>query len=77
MQSMAEHYFQQGGHQGAHQVSVETTLNICTERFPNVEVNALRKRLEAITDLDRLKKLNLNAAIAENFHVFQEALNAD
>ena len=73
MQSIAEHYFQQG----AHQVSIEITLNILTERFPNVEVNALRKRLEAITDLDRLKQLNLNAAIAENFHAFQEALNAD
>ena len=73
MQSMAEHYFQQG----AHQVSIETTLNILTERFPNVEVNALRTRLEAITDLNRLKQLSLNAAIAENFHAFQEALNAD
>ena len=77
MQSMAEHYFQQGVHQGAHQVSIEITLNILTERFSNVEVNALRTRLEAITDLDRLKQLNLSAAIAENFHAFQEALNAD
>ena len=77
MQSMAEHYFQQGAHQGAHEVSIETTLNILTERFPNVEVDALRTRLEAITDLDRLKQLSLSAAIAENFHVFQEALNAD
>ena len=77
MQSMAEHYFQQGIEQGTHQMSIESTLNILTERFSNVDADALRTRLEAITDLNRLKQLNLNAAIAESFNAFQEALNAD
>ena len=81
MQSMAEHYFQQGIEQGieqgAHQMSIESTLNILTERFSNVDADALRTRLEAITDLNRLKQLNLNAAIAESFNAFQEALNTD
>ena len=77
MQSMAEHYFQQGREQGAHQTSIETTLNILTERFSNVDANQLRTRLEAITDLNRLKQLSLNAAIAESFNAFQEALNAN
>ena len=77
MQSMAEHYFQQGREQGAHQTSIETTLNILTERFSNVDASELRAKLEAITDLNHLKQLSLNAAIAESFNAFQEALNAN
>ena len=85
MQSMADHYFEQGREQGieqgiergAHQMSIETTLNILTERFSNVDADALRTRLEAVTDLNRLKQLNLTAALAESFNAFQEALNAD
>ena len=85
MQSMAEHYFQQGFKQGiergreqeAHQTSIEGTLNILTERFSNVDADAPRTTLEAITDLNRLKQLNVNAAIAESFNAFQEALNTD
>ena len=80
MQSMAEHYLQQGIEQGIEQgerrMSIESTLNVLTERFPNVEVNVLKSRLEAIGDLNRLKQLNLNAAIAKSFDAFQEALNA-
>ena len=80
MQSMAEHYLQQGIEQGIEQgerrMSIESTLNVLTERFPNVEVNVLKSRLEAVGDLDRLKQLNLNAAIAKSFDAFQEALNA-
>ena len=81
MQSMAEHYLQQGMEQGIqqgeHQMSIESTLNILTERFSNVDADALRTRLEAITDLTRLKQLIVNAATAESLNAFQEALNAD
>ena len=89
MQSMAEHYFQQGMEQGREQskehylqqgerrANVETTLNILTQRFSDVDADALRTRLEAITDLNHLKQLSVNAAIAESFNTFQEALNAD
>ena len=36
MQSMAEHYLQQGIEQGERRMSIESTLNVLTERFPNV-----------------------------------------
>ena len=77
MQSMAEHYLQQGIEQGERRMSIESTLNVLTERFPNVDVNVLKSRLEAVEALDRLKQLNLNAAIAKSFDAFQEALNAE
>ena len=85
MQSMAEHYFQQGIAQGieqgreqeAHQMSIESTMNILTERFSDVDADALRTKLEAITDLNRLKQLIVNAAITDSFNTFQEALNTD
>ena len=80
MQSMAEHYLEQGIErgieQGARQVSIENTLAILQVRFPNANVNALKPRLEAINDLDRLKQLNLNASITNSFRVFQEDLDA-
>ena len=76
MQSMAEHYLQQGIEQGERKMSIESTLNVLTERFPNVDVNALKFRLEAVEDLDYLKQLNLNATIAKSFDAFQETLNA-
>ncbi len=77
MQSMAEHYLQQGIERGERRMSIESTLNILTERFSNVDVDALQPKLEAITDLNRLMQLSVNAAIAESFNAFQEALNAD
>ena len=40
------------------------------------DVNVLKSRLEAVEDLDRLKQLNLNAAIAKSFDTFQQTLNA-
>ena len=77
MQSMAEHYLQQGIEQGERQMSIESTLNVLTERFPSADVNVLKSTLEAVEELDRLKQLNLNAAIAKSFDAFQEALNAE
>lgn len=76
MQSMAEHYLQQGIEQGARQMSIENTLVTLTTRFPNVDVNALKPTLEAVEDLNRLKQLNLTAAIAETFRDFREHLDA-
>ena len=67
----------QGREQGEHQMSIESTLNILTERFSNVDADELRPKLEAITDISRLKQLILNAAIADSFNAFQETLNAD
>ena len=76
MQSMAEHYLQEGIEQGERRMSIESTLNVLTERFSGVDVNVLKSKLEAVENLDRLKQLNLNAAITKSFDAFQEALNA-
>ena len=62
--------------QGARQMSIESTLLILTERFPNDEVLTVQPRLEAITDLDRLRQVNLTASIAETFPAFREQLEA-
>ena len=91
MQSMAEHYLQQGieqgrqqgrqqgieqgRQQGARQMSLESTLTILTRRFPDADVTALTPTLAAIEDLNRLKQLNLEASLAERFRDFQDALD--
>ena len=67
---------EQGIEQGARQTSIESTLTILTRRFPDADVNALKPTLEAIEDLTRLKQLNIEASLAENFQAFQEHLSA-
>ncbi len=62
---------------GARQTSIESTLNVFTHRFPSADVNALKRQLEAIDDLDRLKQVNLEASIAKSLHDFQQSLNGD
>ena len=90
MQTMAEHYLQQGiaqgikqgrekgreegREEGARQMSIESTLATLNARFPNADVNALKPILEAIQDLNRLKHLNLTASIVETFTAFREHL---
>ena len=75
-QTAAEALIEQGIEQGARQMSIESTLLILTERFPNDEVLTVQPRLEAITDLDRLRQVNLTASIAETFPAFREQLEA-
>ncbi len=60
---------------GARQTSIESTLDILADRFPRADINALKPQLEAITDLDRLKQLPLNASKAKSLHDFQQSLN--
>ena len=80
MQSMAEHYLEQGIEQGieqgARQMSIENTLATLNARFPKTDVNTLKPNLEAIEDLNRLKQLNLIASIAKTFNAFREHLDA-
>ena len=79
-QSMAEVLMERGMErgiaQGAKEATVESTLAILHERFPTADVPAVRSVLEAIGDLDRLKRLNLQASIASSFRAFQEHLDA-
>ena len=60
---------------GARQTRIESALDILGVRFPSADINALKPQLEAITDLDRLKQLLLNASIAKSLHDFQQSLN--
>ncbi|RKU37363.1 hypothetical protein C6496_09740 [Candidatus Poribacteria bacterium] len=84
MQTMAEHYLQQGIaqgreqgiEQGARRTSIESTLAILNTRFPDADVQALTPILEAIADLNRLKQLNIEASVADSFHAFQERVDA-
>ncbi len=76
VETAAEERYQQGIEQGTRQTSIESTLTILTERFPNADVPAVKPLLEAIEDLNRLKQLNLAASIARSFRAFREQLEA-
>ena len=71
-----ERGIEQGIEQGARQTSIESTLAILSERFPTADVTAVRSVLEAVGDLDHLKRLTLQASIAPSFRAFQEHLDA-
>ena len=60
---------------GARQTRIESALDILADRFPRADINALKRQLEAIDDLDRLKQLPLNASKAKSLHDFQQSLN--
>ena len=76
MQTLAEQYLQQGIEEGARQMSIENTLMILTRNFPGADVTAVKSRLEAIEDLNRLKQVTLKASIVSSFRDFQEDLEA-
>lgn len=65
---------ERGIEQGARQTSIENTLAVLKARFPNFDVNAIRQRLETITDINQLKQVSLDASLAASFHDFQETL---
>ena len=65
---------EQGIERGARETTIENTVAILTARFPNADVSILQPALEAISDLNRLKQLNLNASLAESFRAFQHEL---
>ena len=69
-----EQGFKQGFERGARENAIENTLAILTARFPHADVNALKPALEAIADLNRLKELNLTAALTPSFREFQHGL---
>ena len=69
-----EHVIQRGIEQGARQMSIENTLATLEARFPGADVSTIRQRLEAMTDLNQLRTVNLNASLAASFDDFQEAI---
>ena len=76
VETAAEERYQQGIEQGARQMSIESTLLILTDRFPDADVPAVQPLLEAIADLNRLRQLNRNAVSTRSFHAFREQLEA-
>ena len=60
--------------QGARETTIENTVAILTARFPHVDVNTLKPALDGITDLDRLKALNLHASLVSSLPAFQHEL---
>ena len=76
MQTMAEHYLQQGIEQGiargARETTIENTLAILTTRFPHADATLLKPMLEAISDLDRLKALPVRALTVPSLQDFQQ-----
>ena len=69
-----EQGIEQGIEQGARETTIENTLAILTARFPQADVNALKPALEGITDLARLKALNVNASLVSSLRAFQHGL---
>ncbi len=67
---------QRGIEQGSRRTSIESTIAILNNRFSEVDADTLTTALEAIEDLNRLKKLNLEASLVESFRAFQERLEA-
>ena len=65
---------QRGIERGARETTLENMLTVLEARFPNANINAVKSHLEAITDLNRLKQLNLEASLASNFETFQHEL---
>ena len=75
MERGREQGIEQGIEQGTRQTTIENTLLVLTTRFPDADVNALKLELEAITDINHLKQVNLNALLASSFREFQQQLN--
>jgi hypothetical protein len=88
MQSMAEHYFEQGIEQGRTQGieqgraqgekrgTIESILALLDMRFETNAVEALRPALEAIDDLQVLRELLLAVPQSESLEVFGRRLSS-
>ena len=63
-----------GAQEGSRQTLVESTMAILKARFPEGDTRWFTASLEAITDLDRLKALNLNAAVVTSIDDFRDDL---
>ena len=67
---------EQGIERGARETTIENMLAVLEARFPTANINAIESRLAAITDLNRLKQLNLEASLVPDFETFQRGLEA-
>ena len=53
MQSMAEHYLQQGIEQGARATTIQNILSVLNTRFPEGDAQSVEQALESVRDLDQ------------------------
>ena len=81
MQTMAEHYLQQGIEQGIEQGTKQTTIEsilLCLDtRFQVNTEETLKPALEAIDDLPRLKQLLRAAIQTQSLDAFITALKTN
>ena len=74
MQSMAEHYLEQGIEQGTRATTIENILSVLNTRFPERDTQNVRDALGSIGDLNRLTRLHLSALQIPTFEDFFEVL---
>lgn len=74
MQSMAEHYLQQGIAQGTRDTTIRNTLALLRSKFSEEAVNEIARGLQRINDVKQLEQLLLAAAQAQNLDAFKHML---
>ena len=74
MQSMAEHYLQQGIEQGTRNTTIRNTLALLRSKFSGEAVNEIARRLQRINDMKQLEQLLLAAAQVQNLDAFKQIL---
>ena len=78
MQSMAEHYLQQGKEQGIEQgtrdTTIRNTLALLRSKFSGEAVNEIARGLQRINNVKQLEQLLLAAAQAQNLDAFKQIL---
>ena len=75
MQSMAEHYLEQGIEQGKKRGTIENILALLDMQFETDAVQALRPALESIGDLQALRQLLLAVPQSESLEAFIQTLS--
>ena len=75
MQSMAEHYLQQGIEQGVRDSLIEGILENLEVRFQAPNLQEVKVALECIETLQRLRQLRRNSLQAPSLDAFQQTLN--
>ena len=78
MQTMAEHYLQQGIEQGIEQgardTTIRNTLALLRSKFSGESVNDIARALQHINDVKQLEQLLLAAAQTQNLDAFKQIL---
>ena len=75
MQSMAEHYLQQGIEQGVRDSLIEGILENLEVRFHAPNLQEVKVALERIETLQRLRQLRRTSLQAPSLNAFQQTLN--